>query len=260
MPKCTFSRIAKSYEACPPSEYFEDPDHRYTSLARQWRKDSGVPEIPEYAGLSEKQIKKYCQKADEKELMKLGKHKRRQVLYNKKEALKNKIAQREYWEKTGYVPMGALWDEELGDKNWTGPQRTAVDAILARAEREEDPEKKEILYKKAEMVKLELEEEQKEFKESVELAKEIEDRIKQERVRLHNIEVKEDRDYFTYGYSDESYNKLKEIREARIKKLWLNKEEYEEFKKKGNFEEYLKKCEEEKNKENKEDNDSTSTE
>lgn len=177
--------------------------------------------------------------------MSLGKTKRKEILYRREESIKNKLAKRDYWKKTGYIPMGAIWDDALGDDNWKGEQRTVVDTILAKAEREQDPEKKALLYKKAEMVKKELEEESKAFQENVNLAKEIEDRIKQERVRIHNIEVKEDRDYYTYGYSDESYNQLKEIRDARIKKLWLNKEEYEEFKKKGSFEEYLKNCEKE---------------
>ena len=46
VPKCTFSKAAKYYDACDPAEWFEAPEHRYTTLARTWRQDCGIPEIP----------------------------------------------------------------------------------------------------------------------------------------------------------------------------------------------------------------------
>lgn len=66
-PKCTFSKEAKEWLGMDPHIYFEMPEHRYTTNARQFRKDNGIEEITEYQGLSEEKIENLCIKADLKE-------------------------------------------------------------------------------------------------------------------------------------------------------------------------------------------------
>lgn len=65
MPKIKWSKEAKFYTPYNSTEYFEEPAHRFTTLAREYRKDWGLPEIPEYQGLSEEEIQEKCLKADE---------------------------------------------------------------------------------------------------------------------------------------------------------------------------------------------------
>ena len=180
VPKCTFSRIAKYYDACDPAEWFESPEHRYTSLARTWRKDCGIAEIPEYAGLSEEKIKKLCKKADTKERADLGwsNTKTKKAEYRHEVNVRRRLADRYYWEKTGYIPMGVRWDEDLGDQNWTGPQRTIVDNLKMKAEKETDPERKAHYLKRAEEIAEELKNEKAEHEAATKMAKEIEDRIR----------------------------------------------------------------------------------
>lgn len=64
-PKIDWSYKIKHTTPMPPREYFELPENRYTTKARNFRKDAGFPEIPEYEGLSEERIQQACAKADE---------------------------------------------------------------------------------------------------------------------------------------------------------------------------------------------------
>ena len=124
--------------------------------------------------------------------------------------------------------MGVRWDEDLGDQNWTGPQRTIVDNLKMKAEKETDPERKAHYLKRAEEIAEELKNEKAEHEAATKMAKEIEDRIRQERIRISNIEKKEARNYYTYGYEEETYKELERLREARMKALWrpsLNEED-----------------------------------
>lgn len=63
-PKCEFTKEAKDYLAMHPQDYFNMPEHRYTTLARQFRQDNNIPEIPEYQDLPEEKIIELCEKAD----------------------------------------------------------------------------------------------------------------------------------------------------------------------------------------------------
>lgn len=66
-PKCTFSKQARDYLIMDPNKYFEMPEHRYTTNARQFRIDNELEEIPEYQGLPEEKIQELCLKADKVE-------------------------------------------------------------------------------------------------------------------------------------------------------------------------------------------------
>lgn len=66
----------------------------------------------------------------------------------------------------------------------------------------------------------EIEERQKEKDRVAKKAKELEEKIKAERVRFKSIEKKEEKDYYTYGYADDSYEELCRLREERMKNLW----------------------------------------
>ena len=52
------------------------------------------------------------------------------------------------------------------------------------------------------------------------MARNIEEKIRKERIRVKNIEKKEERDFYTYGYADETYEELCRLREERMKMLW----------------------------------------
>ena len=55
-PSVKWSKVSKVCDNYPPQEYFELPEKRYTTMARTFRKEAGLPEIPEYEGLTEKKI------------------------------------------------------------------------------------------------------------------------------------------------------------------------------------------------------------
>lgn len=59
-----FSKQATFCLKVRPREYFEQPENRYTSLARKFRKDLGIPEIAEYKDLPEEKIEELCKAAD----------------------------------------------------------------------------------------------------------------------------------------------------------------------------------------------------
>lgn len=213
-----------------------------------WRKDSGVPEIPEYIGLPEDEIKKLCRKADSAERRGIGKTKLKKMQYSREQTIRSKLAMRYYWQLTGYIPMGALYDEALGDMNWTGPQRTTVDHLRAKAEKEEDPEKKAYLLRRADEIAQEMEEEKQQIHDTTKRAKEIEEKIRKEKVRIRNIEKKESKDHRSISTCDVAVHEAyKELREKRIEQLWENNEiDWEGFDTKYNIDlEKAKKKEEE---------------
>jgi len=124
-PKIKWSNIMKVYDIHPPEDYFALPENRYTTEARIFRQDAGLPEIPEYENLSEAKIQEYCKRADALKVNKMTaterRNKQRDDKYNKLKTL----AIQDYWIKTNYTPMGAT------DKNWTGEQVDTVDCYLS---------------------------------------------------------------------------------------------------------------------------------
>ena len=74
-----------------------------------------------------------------------------------------------------------------------------------------------------------MEDRQKEKDRVAEKAKELENKIKAERARFKSIEKKEERDYYTYGYEDGSYEELCRLREERMKNLWRPENEFKEW-------------------------------
>lgn len=63
-PHFKFSKQALICLKVRPREYFEQPENRYTSLARKFRKDLNIPEIEEYKDLPEDKIEELCKQAD----------------------------------------------------------------------------------------------------------------------------------------------------------------------------------------------------
>lgn len=63
-PQFKFSKEALYCLKIRPREFFESPENRYTTLARTFRKDVGIPEIEEYKGLPEEKIEELCKQAD----------------------------------------------------------------------------------------------------------------------------------------------------------------------------------------------------
>ena len=97
------------------------------------------------------------------------------------------------------------YDEALGEYNWTGPQRTVIDNLREKIKVTEDPEKRQHYLDLIEEITKEIEERQKEKDRVAKKAKELEEKIKAERARFKSIEKKEEKDYYTYGYDDGSY-------------------------------------------------------
>ena len=171
-----------------------------------------------------------CRKADAKERDDLGlcKTKLKKMEYRKEFNIKRKIADRQYWERTGYIPVGVKYDEALGEYNWTGPQRTVIDNLREKIKVTEDPEKRQHYLDLIEEITKEIEERQKEKDRVAKKAKELEEKIKAERARFKSIEKKEEKDYYTYGYDDGSYEELCRLREERMKNLWRPENEFKE--------------------------------
>ncbi len=66
-PGIEWSKEAKAYTPIDPTELYCDWDEaKFTTKAREYRKDRNMPEIAEYDGLPEDMILKLCAKADEK--------------------------------------------------------------------------------------------------------------------------------------------------------------------------------------------------
>ena len=121
------------------------------------------------------------------------------------------------------------YDEALGEYNWTGPQRTVIDNLREKIKVTEDPEKRQHYLDLIEEITKEIEERQKEKDRVAKKAKELEEKIKAERARFKSIEKKEEKDYYTYGYDDGSYEELCRLREERMKNLWRPENEFKEW-------------------------------
>lgn len=112
-PKVKWAPQTKVCNIKPPEEYFEQPSIRYTTAARNFRKQAGFPELPEFDGLTEKKIKAICKKADDLYMDSLPTYERMRKKADTKQAMISSQAHYDYWEKTGHIPMGtisSLWD------------------------------------------------------------------------------------------------------------------------------------------------------
>lgn len=63
-PKITFNKKATLTYRIAPDIFFNSPEERLTTLARIYRQDVGLPEIPEYEGLPEDKIQELCKRID----------------------------------------------------------------------------------------------------------------------------------------------------------------------------------------------------
>lgn len=66
VPKAVFTKEAKEVVTASPDEYFSWPENRYTTNARNYRRDTGQDEIPEFEGLSEEKIEEINNEFDKK--------------------------------------------------------------------------------------------------------------------------------------------------------------------------------------------------
>lgn len=64
-PKMEFTTDAKMCIRMTAEDFFSEPPLKYCSTARKFRQSAGLPEIPEFDGLPEEKIQKYCQEIDE---------------------------------------------------------------------------------------------------------------------------------------------------------------------------------------------------
>lgn len=126
VPKIKWSKAMLECEERDAGEYFELKEHRYTSAARMYRKAFGLPEIPEYDGLSDEKITELCKKADEIEFNSLTRgeqtRKKADMAHDDRRNRGNRLV----WEHDGYIPFGA--DAER--LPWDGPNRDAVDGYI----------------------------------------------------------------------------------------------------------------------------------
>ncbi len=77
MPGIEWTDEAKAYTPVNPTEFFCEWDEvKFTTKAREYRKDRNLPEIPEYDGLPENMIESLMKKADEK---RYGKKTKKQI-------------------------------------------------------------------------------------------------------------------------------------------------------------------------------------
>lgn len=125
VPKIKFSGKMLDCEVKPTQEYFELPEHKFTSLARIFRKEFNLPEIPEFEGKTEEEIKAITDIADKEELAGLSKTQIKRQEINKRNALTRKKAEYKYWTSLGYIPRGILYDEM-----YDGEVRDAVDNYI----------------------------------------------------------------------------------------------------------------------------------
>lgn len=116
VPKIQFSKSMLDCEIKPTEEYFERPENKFTSQARIFRKEFNLPEIPEFEGKTEEEIKAITDIADKEKLAGLSQKQRTRKIINDKNTLKLKKANYKYWTSLGYIPRGILYDEMYDGK------------------------------------------------------------------------------------------------------------------------------------------------
>ena len=112
-------------ESNPPEDYFNLPENRLTTAACKFRRVMGLPDPPEFEGLSEEERAEKIKKADDAKLAGLTgrarklEKKRRFNDYNER-PIKGK-----FWTSLGIMPIGIL-----ADKDYTGPVEDQVDRYI----------------------------------------------------------------------------------------------------------------------------------
>ncbi len=140
-PKVKWSKAALINDSHPAREYFELPEHRYTTKAREFRKHTNTPEIPEYAELTEEEIVALCKKADKIEFEALPKKKQFRKKCDDQSNMVKKIGSAMYWESNDVKPYHSLGEF------YKGEQRDGVTDYLDHCYHEDMtlPEKLEII-------------------------------------------------------------------------------------------------------------------
>lgn len=129
-PKVKWSQLAKYCDVRYPKDYFDQPEIRYTTAARRFRREASLPELPEFETLTEEEILKICKKADEAIAKELSPTAQKIEDRKKRSSLRKTAGMFRYWEEIGYKPQGVVYYEELGDLNYKGETRDTVDHLL----------------------------------------------------------------------------------------------------------------------------------
>ena len=93
-PKVLWTKAALDCDNYDPGAYFSKREHKYTSNARKYRKNKGLPEIEEFEGLSEEKIQEICEAADKVEKQKMPKSLQNRIEIDKKNNHKASIGVR----------------------------------------------------------------------------------------------------------------------------------------------------------------------
>ena len=135
-PYIEWSNAAKICDCISPQEYFEMIENRYGCEAREFRHMAGLPEIPEYQGLSEEKITQLTRKFDKEKLESMY---TKRELYNMegnaRANCREKVGRRLYYKEFKCLPWNLQYYEELGEYNWEGDQRNTWTIILDRADK-----------------------------------------------------------------------------------------------------------------------------
>lgn len=127
VPYIEWSKAAKVPEKDTAEHYFELEPQRYSTPARQFRKDAGLPEIPEFQGLDEEKILEICKKTDDLIFSQLPKKKQRNKLKDDRNNAKKKKGLLLYWkENPDDIPMYPTNPE------YTGPTRDEIDSYIKK--------------------------------------------------------------------------------------------------------------------------------
>lgn len=150
-PRVRWSKAALIDDAHSAQEYFELPEHRYTTKAREFRKVAKLPEIPEYEGMTEEEIVNMCKKADKMEFDGLPEHKKHRVRADDKSNYVKNVGSALYWEKYGIKPFRSFL------KYYKGEQRDGVTDYLDKCFYAEDleltiPQRLEIIRRALDMM------------------------------------------------------------------------------------------------------------
>ena len=140
-PKIKWSKAALINDSHPAREYFELPEHRYTTKAREFRQYTNTPEIPEYEGLTEEEIVELCKKADKIEFDALPKRVRFRKKCDNQSNMVKKIGSAMYWETYEVKPYHSFGEF------YKGEQRDGVTDYLDHCYHEDMtlPEKLEVI-------------------------------------------------------------------------------------------------------------------